>query len=328
MKYVQLGNTDLKVSKVCLGCMGFGDASKGMHSWTLPYDESKKMIKYALDQGINFFDTAMAYQGGTSEIYLGKAIKEYANRADVVIATKFHGRTKEQIQQGITAKEHIETCLNNSLKRLQMDYVDLYILHAWDNLTPIEETLEALNEVVRQGKVRYIGVSNCYAWQIAKANEIAKRNGWAPFVSVQGHYNLIFREEEREMKPYCDLHNVALTPYSSLASGRLAKHPGESSKRMQEDTYAKGKYDTTADADLKIIKRVEELSQKKNVSMTEISLAWLMNKVCSPIVGATKTSHIDGAVKATNLILSDDEMNYLEELYVPHALVGVMASNK
>ncbi len=328
MKYVQLGNTDLKVSKVCLGCMGFGDASKGMHSWTLPYDESKKIIKYALDQGINFFDTAMAYQGGTSEIYLGKAIKEYANRADVVIATKFHGRTKEQIQQGITAKEHIETCLNNSLKRLQMDYVDLYILHAWDNLTPIEETLEALNEVVRQGKVRYIGVSNCYAWQIAKANEIAKRNGWAPFVSVQGHYNLIFREEEREMKPYCDLHNVALTPYSSLASGRLAKHPGESSKRMQEDTYAKGKYDATADADLKIIKRVEELSQKKNVSMTEISLAWLMNKVCSPIVGATKTSHIDGAVKATNLILSDDEMNSLEELYVPHALVGVMASNK
>ncbi len=328
MKYVQLGNTDLKVSKVCLGCMGFGDASKGMHSWTLPYDESKKIIKYALDQGINFFDTAMAYQGGTSEIYLGKAIKEYANRADVVIATKFHGRTKEQIQQGVIAKEHIETCLNNSLKRLQMDYVDLYILHAWDNLTPIEETLEALNEVVRQGKVRYIGVSNCYAWQIAKANEIAKRNGWAPFVSVQGHYNLIFREEEREMKPYCDLHNVALTPYSSLASGRLAKHPGESSKRMQEDTYAKGKYDATADADLKIIKRVEELSQKKNVSMTEISLAWLMNKVCSPIVGATKTSHIDGAVKATNLILSDDEMNYLEELYVPHALVGVMASNK
>ncbi len=328
MKYVQLGNTDLKVSKVCLGCMGFGDASKGMHSWTLPYDESKKIIKYALDQGINFFDTAMAYQGGTSEIYLGKAIKEYANRADVVIATKFHGRTKEQIQQGITAKEHIETCLNNSLKRLQMDYVDLYILHAWDNLTPIEETLEALNGVVRQGKVRYIGVSNCYAWQIAKANEIAKRNGWAPFVSVQGHYNLIFREEEREMKPYCDLHNVALTPYSSLASGRLAKHPGELSKRMQEDTYAKGKYDATADADLKIIKRVEELSQKKNVSMTEISLAWLMNKVCSPIVGATKTFHIDGAVKATNLILSDDEMNYLEELYVPHALVGVMASNK
>ena len=328
MKYVQLGNTDLKVSKVCLGCMGFGDASKGMHSWTLPYDESKKIIKYALDQGINFFDTAMAYQGGTSEIYLGKAIKEYANRADVVIATKFHGRTKEQIQQGVIAKEHIETCLNNSLKRLQMDYVDLYILHAWDNLTPIEETLEALNEVVRQGKVRYIGVSNCYAWQIAKAIEIAKRNGWAPFVSVQGHYNLIFREEEREMKPYCDLHNVALTPYSSLASGRLAKHPGESSKRMQEDTYAKGKYDATADADLKIIKRVEELSQKKNVSMTEISLAWLMNKVCSPIVGATKTSHIDGAVKATNLILSDDEMNYLEELYVPHALVGVMASNK
>lgn len=328
MKSVQLGNTDLKVSKVCLGCMGFGDASKGMHSWTLPYDESKKIIKYALDQGINFFDTAMAYQGGTSEIYLGKAIKEYANRADVVIATKFHGRTKEQIQQGVIAKEHIETCLNNSLKRLQMDYVDLYILHAWGNLTPIEETLEALNEVVRQGKVRYIGVSNCYAWQIAKANEIAKRNGWAPFVSVQGHYNLIFREEEREMKPYCDLHNVALTPYSSLASGRLAKHPGESSKRMQEDTYAKGKYDATADADLKIIKRVEELSQKKNVSMTEISLAWLMNKVCSPIVGATKTSHIDGAVKATNLILSDDEMNYLEELYVPHALVGVMASNK
>lgn len=328
MKYVQLGNSDLNVSRVCLGCMGFGDASQGMHSWTLPYEPSKEIIEYAVNQGINFFDTAMAYQGGTSEEYLGKAIKECARREDVVIATKFHGRTKEQIQQGITAKEHIETCLGNSLKRLQMDYVDLYILHAWDQLTPIEETLEALNEMIQKGKVRYIGVSNCYAWQIAKANEIAKAHQWQPFISVQGHYNLIFREEEREMKPYCDLHHVAMTPYSALASGRLAKHPGEQSKRLIEDTYAKGKYDASAQKDLEIIKRVEELALKHQVSMSEISLSWLMHQVTSPIVGATKLHHVDTMVKATDLQLNDEEMAYLEELYEPHRLVGVMAEQR
>ncbi len=328
MEYIQLGNSDLKVSRVCLGCMGFGEANAGMHSWTLPYEESKKIIKYALDSGINFFDTAMAYQGGTSEEFLGRAIKEYAFRNDVIIATKFHGRTQEQINQGIQTKEHIETCLYNSLKRLQMDYVDLYILHAWDYRTPIEETLEVLNGLIQQGKIRYIGISNCYAWQIAKANEIARAHGWQPFVSVQGHYNLIFREEEREMKQYCDLHNIALTPYSALASGRLAKKRDDKSKRLEEDQYAKSKYDATANEDAKIIQRVEELANQKGVSMSEISLSWLMNKVCSPIVGATKKHHIDSAVNALNVKLSDEEMTYLEELYIPHKLVGVMSEMK
>ncbi len=328
MEYVQLGTSDLKVSKVCLGCMGFGDPHKGMHSWTLPYEQSKKIIHYALDQGINFFDTAMAYQGGSSEEYLGRAIREYGCRDNVVIATKFHGRTLEQIQQGISAKDHIENCLNQSLKRLQMDYVDLYILHAWDNNTPIEETLEALDAMIQQGKIRYIGVSNCYAWQIAKANEIAKARHLHPFVSMQGHYNLIFREEEREMKPYCDLHHVALTPYSALASGRLAKHPGEQSQRLKEDTYAKGKYDQSYNQDLPIILRVEELAQKHHVSMSEIALSWLMTKVTAPIVGATKCSHIDTAIRAVDFHLTPDECQYLEACYQPHHLVGVMAEKR
>ena len=328
MEYVNLGNTDIKVSKVCLGCMGFGEPQAGMHSWTLPYEESQKIIKHALDQGINFFDTAMGYQGGTSEEYLGRAIKEFSKREDVVIATKFMPRSQEQINQGISAREHIETCLNNSLKRLQMDYVDLYILHRWDNITPIEETMEILNDLVKSKKVRAIGVSNCFAWQIARANEIAKNNGWATFQSIQGHYNLIFREEEREMKPYCDLMGVSMTPYSSLASGRLSRHPGETSKRLKEDTYAKGKYDGSYNDDLRIIERVEDIADKKNVSMTEISLAWLMTKVTAPVVGATKKHHIDAAVKAADIILSDEEIKYLEELYKPHPLVGVMSSNK
>ncbi len=328
MEYIKLGNSDLMVSRVCLGCMGFGEAEKGMHSWTLPYEESKEIIKYALDNGINFFDTAMAYQSGTSEIFLGKAIKEYANREDVVIATKFTPCTKEEIEQNISGMQHIENCLNASLERLNMDYVDLYILHMWDYHTPIEEIMEGLHKVVEQGKAKYIGISNCYAWQIAKANEIAKANGWEQFISVQGHYNLIFREEEREMKPYCKEENVAMTPYSALASGRLAKKPGETSKRLKEDSFAKGKYDSSHDEDLLIIKRVEEIADKKNVSMTEISLGWLLTKVTSPIIGATKKHHIDGAVKGVNMKLSEEEINYLEELYKPHELVGVMAKNK
>lgn len=328
MEYIKLGNTDLKVSKVCLGCMGFGDAASGMHSWTLPYEESKEIIQYAYKNGINFFDTAMAYQGGTSEIFLGKALKECAKREDVVIATKYIPRTLAQIEEGTSAREHIENCLNGSLKRLETDYIDLYILHMWDYNTPIEETLEILNDMIKIGKVRYIGISNCYAYQLAMANTIAKERGLAPFISIQGHYNLIHREEEREMVKYCNLENIAMTPYSALASGRLAKHPGEESKRMNEDMYAKGKYDKAADKDLPIIKRVEEISEKYHVSMSEVSLSWLFSKVSSPVVGATKKYHIDTAVKAVEVKLTDEDKTYLEELYVPHELVGVLAQNK
>lgn len=327
MEYVKLGNSDLKVSKICLGCMGFGDPNAGMHSWTLPLEPSLEIIKQALDLGINFFDTAMAYQGGTSEMYLGEAISRYAKREDVVIATKFHGRTKDMIEQGISAKQHIETCLNNSLKRLKTDYVDLYILHAWDYNTPIEETLEALHDLIQAKKIRYIGVSNCYAWQLAKANEIAKAKGYEPFISIQGHYNLIFREEEREMVPYCKAHNIALTPYSALAAGRLSKPMGVTSKRLEEDTYAKGKYDATKEADAKIIKVVQEIADKHQVTMTEVALAWLMHQGCVPVVGASKATHLKAMADASHLELSQEECQALESPYVPHVLVGVMASN-
>ena len=327
MKYTTLGKSDLKVSRICLGCMGFGDAKKGMHSWTLPYKESKEIVKYALESGISFFDTAMGYQGGTSEEYLGRIIKECANREDVVIATKFVPRTESEIKNNISGQQHVENCLDASLKRLQMDYVDLYVYHFWDYNTPIEDIMEGLHNVIKQGKARYIGISNCYAYQLAKANAIARQNGWEEFISIQGHYNLIFREE-REMVPLCKEENIALTPYSSLASGRLSKHPGEESKRMREDSFAKGKYDATADADLKIIHRVEEIAQIRGVSMSEVSLAWLIKKTTSPTVGATKKHHIDTAVKAVELELTDEEMKYLEELYMPHELVGVMAQNK
>ncbi len=328
MKYIKLGNSNLMISKVCLGCMGFGEAQKGMHSWTLSYEESKSIIKYALDNDINFFDTAMSYQSGTSEEFLGKAIKEFVNRKDVVIATKYTPRTQKEIALNISGKEHIENCLNASLKRLETNYIDLYILHMWDYNTPIEETMETLNNLIKNGKIKYIGISNCYAWQIAKANEIAKYNGWEQFISVQGHYNLIFREEEREMIPYCKEHNIALTPYSALASGRLSRPLGEQSKRLQEDKFAVGKYESSLNIDSPIIKRVEELAEKKGVSMTEISLAWLFEKVSSPIVGATKRHHIDGAIKAIDLKLNMEEIKYLEELYKPHSLVGVMTQNK
>lgn len=328
MEYIKLGNSDLRVSKVCLGCMGFGKATEGMHTWTLPEDESRKIMKYALEQGINFFDTAMGYSNGTSEEFLGRAIHDYAKREDVVIATKFIPRTQDEIEKGITAKQHIEDCLNASLKRLGMDYIDLYILHMWDYHTSIEDILETLHHLIQKGKVRYIGISNCYAYQIAMANEIAKVKGYEQFISVQGHYNLIFREEEREMKKYCDENNIAMTPYSALASGRLAKKPDEQSQRLREDSYAKGKYDAMKAQDQKIIERVIELADQKGVSMTEISLAWLMKKVASPIIGATKLHHIEGAIKAVDVKLSDDDMHYLEELYQPHPLVGVMAENK
>lgn len=325
MNKVRLGTSELLVSQICLGCMGFGDSGSGMHKWTLNYEESKAIIAYALDSGINFFDTAMAYQGGTSEIYLGRALKELAKREDVVIATKYTPRTIDQIQMGISAEDHLETCLKDSLNRLGTDTIDLYIMHMWDANTPIEESLRILHAMVLSGKVRAIGISNCFAWQVAEANAIAKAKGYTPFTSVQGHYNIIFREEEREMRPYCVSHDVAMTPYSALASGRLSKRPDEKSQRLELDNFAKGKYDASKEQDALIIERVMELADRKAVSMTEISLAWLLSKVTSPVVGATKTSHIDGAVKASQLILSPEECAYLEEPYTPHPLVGVMA---
>ncbi|MDO4459104.1 MAG: aldo/keto reductase [Clostridia bacterium] len=325
MQYRKLGKSDVTVSSICLGCMGFGDPEKGQHTWTLREPESREIIKYALDKGITFFDTAMGYQMGTGEMYLGKALNDFARRDEIQLATKFIPRTPEEIEKGISGQQHVSNMLDASLKRLGMDYVDLYILHMWDYNTPIEETLEGLNNAVKAGKVRALGISNCYAYQLAKANAIAEKNGWRKFDSVQNHYNLIFREEEREMVSLCHEDNIAMTPYSALAGGRLSKHPGETSKRLVEDTYAMGKYDASKDADSLIIERVAELAEKYGRTMTEISLAWLLTKVTSPVVGATKIHHIDGAVNATEIELSCEDIAYLEELYVPHKLVGVMA---
>lgn len=324
MERVKLGQSDLLVSRICLGCMGFGDKSKGIHTWTLDESGTREIIRYALDAGINFFDTAMSYQEGTSEIYLGRALKELARREDVVIATKFMPRSKEEIEAGISGRQHIKDMLDRSLTRLGTDYVDLYICHMWDYETPVDQLMDGLDFVVQSGKARAIGISNCFSWQIAKANACAEQMGGTPFISVQGHYNLIFREEEREMIPYCKEENIALTPYSALAGGRLSKLPGVTTQRLMEDAFAKSKYDATASQDEVIIRRVAELSQKRGVSMTAISLAWLLCKVTSPIVGATRLQHIDGAVEALSLNLTTEEIAYLEEPYVPHELVGVM----
>lgn len=327
MQYIKLGNSELNVSRICLGCMGFGDAANGQHSWTIDEEHSREIIRRALDLGVNFFDTAIGYQSGTSEQYVGRALKDFAKREEVVVATKFLPRTQDEIEAGITGQRHIEKMLNKSLENLGMDYVDLYIYHMWDYQTSIYDILDGLNRVAKAGKVRHIGISNCYAWQLAKANALAEKEGFAKFVSIQGHYNLIFREEEREMAGLCAEDNIAMTPYSALASGRLSRLPGETSRRLEQDGYAKSKYDATAEQDAVIIQRVAELAGGHGVSMTEVSLAWLLTKVTSPVVGATKLHHIDGAVKAVDLILTDEEIAYLEEPYVPHRLAGVMAQN-
>lgn len=327
MRYIKLGNSDLSVSRICLGCMGFGDAKNGQHSWTVDEAHSREIIKRALELGINFFDTAIGYQSGTSEQYVGRALRDFAKREDVVVATKFLPRTQEEIEAGVSGQQHIERMLNTSLSNLGLDYVDLYIYHMWDYQTPLYEIMDGLNRVVKAGKARQIGISNCFAWQLAKANALADKEGFAQFVSVQGHYNLIFREEEREMVKLCKSDNIAMTPYSALAGGRLSKRPGETSKRLEEDSYARLKYDATADQDSEIIHRVAELADRHGITMTEISLAWLLTKVTAPVVGATKLHHVEGAAKSVDLTLAAEELAYLEAPYIPHALVGVMAQN-
>lgn len=324
MEYIKLGDSDLNVSRICLGCMGFGDSSNGMHTWTLDEEQSKEIIKKALENGINFFDTAIAYQNGTSEQYVGRALKKLAKREDVIIATKFLPRSQKEIENNISIRDHINTMLNKSLANLETNYIDLYICHMWDYSTPIEELMCALNEQVKAGKVRYIGISNCFAWQLEKANCIAEKNGWSKFISVQNHYNMLFREEEREMVPCCKDGNIAMTPYSSLASGRLVRDWSEKTKRLEEDSFAKSKYDLTANQDRIIVERVAEIAKKRGMTRIQIALGWLLSKVDAPIVGATKFSHIEEAVKAIGVKLTKEELEYLEEPYVPHKLVGIM----
>lgn len=324
MEYVKLGNSGLEVSKICLGCMSFGDSEKWTHKWVLDEENSRPIIKKALELGINFFDTANVYSLGRSEEILGKALKDYAKRDEIVIATKVFSKMHDGPNGGGLSRKVIMNEIDNSLKRLGTDYVDLYIIHRWDYNTPIEETMDALNDVVKAGKARYIGASAMYAWQFQKALYTAEKHGWTKFISMQNHYNLIYREDERELIPLCKDQNIGLTPYSPLAAGRLARDWSETTYRLQTDEVAKSKYDSTKDKDKAIVDRVSELAKKHGVSRAQISLVWLLHKepVNAPIIGATKITHLEDAVGAISVKLTSEEIAYLEEPYVPHSIVG------
>lgn len=328
MQYTTIGQTDITISRFCLGCMGFGKVTdEALHRWTLGPDDTRAIIARALDAGINFFDTAMAYSFGTSEEYVGAALRELAPRDQWVVATKYSPRPSGAAD-GVSGADYIRACVDNSLRRLGVSTIDLYYMHSWDYATPIEESLEALNDAVVAGKVRALGVSNCHPYQLARANDIASARGWARFEAIQSHMNLIFREDERELLQLCAEDGVSTIPYSALAAGRLSRKPGETSRRLQMDTFAKGKYDATAEQDNVVIERVAEVADKYDTSMTAVSLAWLLTKVTSPVVGATKPHHLGGPAAAADLVLAPEDVAYLEEPYVPHALVGVMAQNR
>jgi len=324
MEYVKLGNTGLDVSRLCLGCMSFGDTANWIHSWLLNEEESRPIIKKALELGINFFDTANVYSMGKSEEILGKALKDYTNRDEIVIATKVYFPAYEGPNGAGLSRKAIMSEIDKSLERLDTDYVDLYIIHRWDYETPIEETMEALHDLVKSGKVRYIGASAMYTWQFQKAQYVAEKNGWTKFVSMQNHLNLIYREEEREMIPFCREENIALTPYSPLASGRLARPWSASTERYETDKIAKSKYGSTEDADRQIVERVSQIAKERKIPMFQIALAWLMHKnpVTIPIIGTTKLSHLESAVPAVSVKLSKEELEFLEEPYIPHKVVG------
>ncbi|MBE7683959.1 MULTISPECIES: aldo/keto reductase [Paenibacillus] len=326
MEYVKLGKTGLDVSRICLGCMGFGDASRWIHQWVLNEENSRPVIKKALELGINFFDTANVYSLGASEEILGRALKDYAKRDEVVIATKVHGRMHEGPNGAGLSRKAIMSEIDKSLMRLGTDYVDLYQIHRWDYHTPIEETMEALHDVVKAGKVRYLGASAMYAWQFQKALFVAERNGWTKFVSMQNHLNLLYREEEREMLPLCKEEGIGVIPYSPLASGRLTRDWSESTHRSETDQVQKSKYDSTADTDRFIVERVAEIASKHSVPRVHIALAWLLQKqpVTAPIIGATKISHLEDALAAMDLKLTAEEVAWLEETYVPHPVVGLI----
>jgi 1-deoxyxylulose-5-phosphate synthase len=325
MEYTKLGHTGLEVSRLCLGCMGFGDANRWIHQWVLNEADSRPILQKALELGVNFFDTANVYSLGRSEEILGRALRDFARRDEVVIATKVHGRMRAGPNGGGLSRKAILSEIDQSLQRLGTDYVDLYQIHRWDDQTPIEETPEALHDVVRAGKARYLGASAMWAWQFAKALYVAERHGWTRFVSMQNHLNLIYREEEREMLPLCRDQGIGVIPYSPLASGRLTRDfSAETTARSETDQIAKSKYDATAGTDRHIVERVAELAEKHGVPRVHIALAWLLHKppVTAPIIGATKLKHLEDAVGALSVKLTPEEVAYLEEPYVPHRVVG------
>lgn len=320
MKYAQLGNSGIEVSQLCVGCMSFGQPSEDFHQWTLNPQETETVVKKALDLGINFFDTANCYSHGTSEEYLGRALKNNIARDKVVIATKVY------FNEGRLSKAAINREIDSSLQRLGTDYVDLYIIHRFDYNTPIEETMQALDGLVKSGKVRALGASAMYGYQFQNMQHAAEKNGWAKFVSMQNHYNLIYREDERELIPICKQQNVALTPYSPLAAGRLSRLEWQTgTKRSLTDQTAVQKYDSTKETDSRIVKRVAETAEKYGATMAQIAVAWLLAKgVTAPIIGATKAKYFDDAAGAFNISLSKEDMAYLEELYAPHKIVGAL----
>jgi aryl-alcohol dehydrogenase-like predicted oxidoreductase len=325
MEYANLGRTGLKVSRICVGCMSFGAPDRGNHSWTLPEHESREFIKQALDLGINFFDTANVYSDGTSEEIVGTALNDFVAREDVIIATKVNARMRETPNGVGLSRKAIMHEVDQSLFRLNTDYIDLYQIHRWDATTPIEETLDALNDLVKSGKVRYIGASSMYAWQFAKALKVSEVNGWARFISMQNYLNLLYREEEREMLPLCADEGVGVIPWSPLARGRLTRDWDDQTERSQTDEFGKKLYAVQVDADRKVVERLGEVSKRIGAPRAQVALAWLLQKpgIVSPIVGATKEHHLEDAAKAVELKLSAEDVAALEDAYVPHAVSGI-----
>ncbi|MET7804018.1 aldo/keto reductase [Micromonospora chersina] len=324
MEYVKFGSTGLEVSRLCLGCMSYGEPSRGGHPWSLPEQESRPFIQQALELGVTFFDTANVYSDGTSEEIVGRALKDFARRDDVVIATKVHGRMGPGPNRGGLSRKHIMSEIDASLRRLGTDYVDLYQIHRLDPGTPIEETLEALHDLVRAGKVRYLGASSMYAWQFAKALWAAERHGWTRFVSMQNHYNLLYREEEREMLPLCLDQGVAVIPWSPLARGRLTRDWGERTARAETDEFGRALYARTEENDRAVVDAVARIAAERGVPRAQVALAWVARNpaVTAPIVGATKPHHLTDAVAALELKLTDEEVAALEAPYVPHPVAG------
>jgi aryl-alcohol dehydrogenase-like predicted oxidoreductase len=325
MQYVNLGKTGLKVSRLCLGCMAYGDPSKGNHPWALSEEQGRPFFKQALEAGVNFFDTANVYSEGVSEEITGRALKDFARRDEVVLATKVHGQMRPNDPNGKgLSRKAIMAEIDHSLRRLQTDYVDLYQIHRWDPETPIEETLEALHDVVKAGKARYVGASSMWAWQFMQALALQKANGWSRFVSMQNHLNLLYREEEREMLPLCRDQGVGVIPWSPLARGRLARTPDVTTTRSESDRFGKYLYRKTQEADRAVIDRVGEVATAHGLPRAQVALAWLLAKpgVTAPIVGATKPEHLADAVAAIDLKLSAEEIARLEEPYAPHPIAG------
>ena len=324
MNYKNLGNTGLKVSELCLGCMTYGVPDRGDHPWTLPEDQSRPLIRQAVDLGINYFDTANAYSDGTSEEIVGRALKDFSRRDEVVIATKVYFPMSNGPNVGGLSRKAIFTAIDASLRRLGVEYVDLYQIHRWDYSTPIEETLEALHDVVRSGKARYLGASSMHAWQFSKALHLARHHGWTPFVSMQNHYNLLYREEEREMMPLCIDERIGVVPWSPLARGRLTREWDTKTTRTQTDEYGNKLYVDTVDADRRVVEQVAKIAASRGVPRAQVALAWIAQKpfITAPIIGASKPQHLTDAVAALTLKLDAAEIAQLEASYVPHAVVG------